>query len=39
LFNILTANEIKKKGITPLGPLPDILPLDEEVNAVKAATA
>nr|CAF06081.1 related to ECM4 protein (involved in cell wall biogenesis and architecture) [Neurospora crassa] len=29
--------QINPKGITPLGPVPDILPLDEEVEAVKAA--
>ncbi|KAI1090161.1 glutathione S-transferase [Rostrohypoxylon terebratum] len=29
--------QINPHSITPLGPVPDILPLDEEVNAVKAA--
>lgn len=28
--------QINPFGITPLGPKPDILPLDEEVPAVKA---
>lgn len=28
---------INPLSITPLGPLPDVLPLDEEVPAVKAA--
>ncbi|KAF2672196.1 hypothetical protein BT63DRAFT_422704 [Microthyrium microscopicum] len=28
--------QINPHAITPVGPLPDILPLDEEVNAVKA---
>jgi len=31
-------SQINPPGITPVGPLPDILPLDEEVTAVKAAT-
>ncbi|KAI0888671.1 glutathione S-transferase [Annulohypoxylon maeteangense] len=31
--------QINPHSITPLGPVPDILPLDEEVNAVKAALA
>ncbi|KIV93424.1 hypothetical protein PV10_04637 [Exophiala mesophila] len=30
-------SQINPFGITPLGPVPDILPLDEEVPAVKAA--
>lgn len=30
--------QINPFSITPLGPVPDILPLDEEVPAVKAAT-
>jgi len=30
-------NNINPLGITPLGPLPDVLPLDEEVPAVKSA--
>lgn len=29
--------QINPHSITPLGPLPDILPLEEEVEAVKAA--
>lgn len=29
--------QINPFAITPLGPVPDILPLDEEVPAVKAA--
>lgn len=31
--------QINPHSITPLGPVPDILPLDEEVEAVKAALA
>lgn len=31
--------QINPHSITPLGPVPDVLPLDEEVNAVKAALA
>lgn len=31
--------QINPFSITPLGPLPDVLPLDEEVPAVKAAAA
>jgi len=30
-------SQINPPGITPVGPLPDILPVDEEVTAVKAA--
>ena len=29
--------QINPKSITPLGPTPDVLPLDDEVPAVKAA--
>ncbi|KAI1775318.1 glutathione S-transferase [Hypoxylon cercidicola] len=31
--------QINPHSITPLGPVPDVLPLDEEVEAVKAAVA
>lgn len=31
--------QINPHSITPLGPLPDVLPLDEEVEAVKAAVS
>jgi glutathionyl-hydroquinone reductase len=30
-------SQINPPGITPVGPVPDILPVDEEVTAVKAA--
>ena len=30
---------VNPKGITPVGPVPDILPADEEVEAVRAAKA
>lgn len=30
-------SQINPKGITPMGPVPDILPLEDEVEAVKVA--
>jgi putative glutathione S-transferase len=36
--HIKSHGQINPFAITPVGPVPDVLPLDEEVPAVKAAT-